>query len=327
MIRKSARLRRIILKPRGHFEAIAISVALIASAVLLRWIIDRGSLGVPFTTLYPAVMIAALLLNWRYVVGVTIVSALIINQLYLGQRWFSSFEPARIALFGLLTLSTGLLILTGSTIRKLLIDIEDLLEIQSNFNRELQHRIKNSLAIVQALASQSARNSDPADFYKALTGRIAALAKANDFLTLDGPQETRCLRTLTQEAITPFNQAGKFHVNGPDCIVPEVSCIPLVMALHELCTNAVKHGALSQDAGTVEISWDLKDHAGHKQVCVHWQEKDGPQVVQPTRKGLGSRLLSAQKGLAAVDLQFPLQGVHCDMTLNDVTLPAYQTAK
>ncbi len=325
LIRNSVRLRDVILKPHSHGEAIAISAALVGSAVALRWIIDRGSLGVPFTTLYPATMIAALLLNWRYAVGVTVVSALIINELYLGQRWLTTFEPARIALFGLLALSSGLLIVTGSTVRKLLIDIEDLLEQQSHFNRELHHRIKNSLAIVQAMASQGARNSDPADFYKALTGRIGALAKANDLLTLDGRQETRCLRTLTQEAIAPFNQAGKFRVAGPDCIVPEISCIPLVMALHELSTNAVKHGALSQDAGTVDITWDLQTNGTRHKVNLHWQEKGGPEVLPPTRKGLGSRLLSAQKGIAAVDLQFLRDGVHCDMTLEDVTTPTYQT--
>lgn len=327
MIQSSTRLRRIILKPRSHSESIAIAMALVALAVGLRWVIDQGSLGVPFTTLYPAVMVAALLLNWRYAVGIAVASAVIINELYVGERWFASLEPARIALFGLLALSSGLLIITGSTIRKLLLDIEDLLETQSQFNRELKHRIKNSLAIVQAMASQSARNSEPADFYKALTGRIGALAKANDFLTLDGPQETRSLRSLTEEAIAPFSQTGKFRLNGPDCIVPEVSCIPLVMALHELCTNAIKHGALSQDGGMVEISWDLKDHAGQKQLSLHWQEKDGPEVVEPTRKGLGSRLLSAQKGIAAVDLQFPHQGVHCEMTMNDVTLPLSKTAE
>ena len=318
MIEDTTFLKRLILKRRSHLERIAIAIALIAGATGLRWYIDRGLLGVPFTTYYPAIMLAAVLLDWRYALTVTVACALVINWVFLGHSWFIDLDLARLALFGLFALSSGMLILTGSTIRHLLRNVDELLERQAGFNLELQHRIKNSLAIVQAMAAQGVRAGNPAEFYQALSGRIAALAKANELLTL-GKEQDGYLPDLAEQTIAPFNSNGRFRIAGPPCTVPQISCIPLVMVLHELCTNAVKHGALSVSGGVVTINWHIEGDGTHRHLVLNWQERGGPPVTPPEVRGLGSRLLVAQKGIAAIRLEFPQDGVCCEMQVKDVS--------
>ncbi|CAN7643870.1 hypothetical protein LJR219_005057 [Phenylobacterium sp. LjRoot219] len=85
-------------------------------------------------------------------------------------------------------------------------------------------------------------------------------------------------------------------VAGPTCTLPEAACVPLVLALHELGTNAVKYGALSSLTGSVNLAWTVvAADDGRHEVVLDWTEKDGPDVQPPTRRGLGSRLLTAQR--------------------------------
>jgi two-component sensor histidine kinase len=93
----------------------------------------------------------------------------------------------------------------------------------------------------------------------------------------------------------------------------------LVLALHELGTNALKHGALSTPEGRVDLSWDLHD----TQLVLRWVERLGPPVEPPSRKGLGTRLLSSQPGLDRVKLQYLVEGLHCTITI-DGARPANQ---
>lgn len=318
MIRDSVALKRLILAKRSHTERFAIAIALIAAATLLRWVIDQGRLGVPFSTYFPAVLIAAILLDWRYALFVTIACTLVINEVFMGSGWFSTFDAPRLALFGLFAFSSGLLVLTGVTVRRLLADINDLMDDQSRFNVELQHRIKNSLAIVQAMASQGARASDPAEFYRNLSGRIGALAKANELLSVGSKQDCR-LPVLASEAVAPFRDDSRMRLRGPACTVPKLSCVPIVMALHELCTNAMKHGALSVPDGHVDLEWRIESTEEGPMLVIEWRETGGPEVAPPTHRGLGSRLLIPQKGIADVVLAFPEEGVTCRMTVQNVS--------
>ena len=309
-MRDTTHIRRLILTPRSHPQRLGIALGLVLAATFLRWIIDHGARGVPFTTYYPAVLLAALLLDWRYAVLVAVACAAVVNRVFMAPGWFVTFDGARLALFGLFALSSGLLVVTGATVRHLLGDIEDLMERQSGYNVELQHRIKNSLAIVQAMASQGVKAADPAEFYKSLSLRIAALAKANELLCVGSKQDCR-MPDLAQQAVAPFNNAGQIRLHGQECSLPEISCIPMVMVLHELCTNAVKHGALSADDGRVDLTWQSERRGHETDLVVEWQESGGPCVQAPTHRGLGSRLLVAQKGIAGLDVEFAPDGVRC----------------
>lgn len=306
------RLRRFILARRSHPERIAIALALVAAGFAVRWLVDRGAGGFPFTTFYPAVLVAAVLLDWRYALFTGLLSFGAIRLLTPAQPLMADYEAPRLVLLVLLLFAGSVLVLVGTMLRRMLAEVEDLMERQDGFNRELQHRIKNSLAIVQALAAQGARAPDPPAFFRDFGGRLAALAKANELLSLGNDSECR-LPELAEQAVGPFNGEDRIRLAGEPCEVPAEACVPLVMALHELCTNALKHGALSNADGSVALDWRVESSEDGRRVRFAWRETGGPAVTAPTRRGLGSRLLVPQKGIEAVETRFEAEGLCCDI--------------
>ncbi|WP_295046626.1 HWE histidine kinase domain-containing protein [uncultured Paracoccus sp.] len=155
---------------------------------------------------------------------------------------------------------------------------------------ELNHRVKNSLAAVQSIVTQTLRHTtDPRDAGKAITARIMALSGAHDVLTRES-WDGADLRALVESAVGPFRGPGAdpFRLSGPDMRVGPHAAISIALALHELGTNAVKYGALSAPAGYVRIGWS----AGADQVFrLDWTEAGGPPVVASDRRGFGSRLI------------------------------------
>ena len=193
---------------------------------------------------------------------------------------------------------------------------------------ELNHRVKNTLSVVQALATQSLARSDPASC-GALEARLLALASAHDVLT-EARWEGGELDDLAARILAPFGAGGGscVRIAGPPLRLRPQATITLAMALNELATNATKHGALSTGAaGCVMIEWRIEDH------CLHlvWSERNGPAVVPPSRRGFGSALIerSLARDLAArVSLEFLAEGVTCtidaplaDLVAEAVSLP------
>ena len=157
---------------------------------------------------------------------------------------------------------------------------------------ELSHRVKNTLAVVQSIASQSRRGSKTLDaFGEAFSGRLQALASAND-LVIAGNWKVVDLRHLLNRAIRPFAQSEQFVIDdGPPVDLRPQPSLTLAMIFHELSTNAVKHGALSTKSGTVYLSWEIDTDADGRTLCFHWRESGGPPVIAPERKGQGSRFI------------------------------------
>lgn len=164
--------------------------------------------------------------------------------------------------------------------------------------------------MVQALASETGRSAvDFESFYENFRERLLALASAHNLLSSAG--WTTCeLSALVHETLRPFASA-RIRIEGRPVQIAAASCTPLVLALHELATNAVKHGALSSPEGEVTLRWE-GETLGHRLV---WRERRGPRVTPPTRTGLGRRLLRAQTGLDAVNLEFEPRGVVCEILL------------
>ena len=115
---------------------------------------------------------------------------------------------------------------------------------------------------------------------------------------------------VVRVALAPFSNSGRISMAGDDCSVPAESCVPLTLVLHELATNALKYGALSNGEGNVSVNWSCDGG-----IRIDWVERNGPTVVKPKRRGLGSRLIARQPGLEAVDLRFEAEGVVCGLTL------------
>lgn len=148
---------------------------------------------------------------------------------------------------------------------------------------ELQHRTNNLLTVVQGLATQTARNSTSLDdFVSLFGGRLRGLANSNQLLArqewLGAP-----LSELIEAQIGPFADRRRFDLDGPDIRLSSRAAQNLGMAIHELCTNAIKYGALSVPDGRVMVSWRIDGDA----LALTWQESGGPPVTPPTRKGFG----------------------------------------
>ncbi|HEV7254331.1 MAG TPA: PAS domain S-box protein [Mesorhizobium sp.] len=180
---------------------------------------------------------------------------------------------------------------------------------------ELNHRVKNSLATVQSIASQTLRNARSADEARgALESRIQAMVRAHDVLTREN-WESADLWEIVAEAVAPFSNAreDRLHLRGPSARVSPRMALALSMALQELSTNAAKYGALSNEAGQIAIAWSI-DRQAPPRLRLTWQERGGPPVATPARRGFGSRLI--ERGLAQeldgeVTISFPPEGVIC----------------
>ncbi len=189
---------------------------------------------------------------------------------------------------------------------------------------ELNHRVKNTLAVVQSLAAQTARGApDLPAFTAAFLARLIALARAHDLLTRRD-WEGAALDAVVRAALDPLAVGGAAarvdlsNSAAPGAVLAPAQALALAMALHELATNALKHGALSVPGGRVAVAWRTDARAGGAQV-VEWTERDGPPVPgPPTRRGFGLRLLQrglvAQAGMEA-EMLFESGGLRCTLRL------------
>lgn len=175
-------------------------------------------------------------------------------------------------------------------------------EYRALMTQEMSHRIKNILATVQSVVSQSLRaDEDIATIRTTVIERINALGRSQDILT--GKRwDIAGIRDTVQRAIEPFNQSTRIHFFGPDLEIGQNASEALMMALHELATNAVKYGALSNEAGRIRIEWDRQG----SDLIFTWTESGGPEVQPPKRTGFGSRMIERSlsytiRGEATID--------------------------
>ncbi|MBF9195273.1 PAS domain-containing protein [Microvirga terrestris] len=193
-------------------------------------------------------------------------------------------------------------------------------ERQQLLIRELHHRVKNTLATVQAIVGSTARTASSIDeFYQGFVGRIVSLARTHNLLTEDLWQKA-ALEDLIQTELGPYEDGARNRilVEGPHVELPSEAAVPIGMAIHELTTNAAKHGALSTFGGQVEVRWHVEPGAERPILHFAWTEHGGPKVSTPTRQGFGSRLLQrvlATQLQAEVSMNFPEEGLRFTMTM------------
>ena len=186
---------------------------------------------------------------------------------------------------------------------------------------ELNHRVKNTLATVQSLASQTARSAHtPAAFREGFEGRLIALSKAHDQLTMHH-WESADLRELLSGSLAPYAGVGSERVvlRGEDVVLRPRAVLTLAMAVHELTTNAAKYGALSVPGGRIEIHWrPVRGDNDRLLLRIDWIEHNGPPVAQPKQRGFGSKLIegsiAAELGGTAC-LAFEPEGLRCEILI------------
>ncbi|MCB9947423.1 MAG: response regulator [Rhodospirillaceae bacterium] len=190
--------------------------------------------------------------------------------------------------------------------RKLLID-------------ELNHRVRNTLAIVASIAAQTRRHSESMDdFSTAFEGRIQALAATHTLLA-ESRWGTSRLDTVIDQQVRPYAQRpDAVAQSGPALELPPKTALALSLVFHELVTNAAKYGALANASGQVAVGWTLDGDADTRVLRVRWVESGGPPVAPPTRTGFGSKLIDlniAHEFRGHVDRTFRPEGLECRLTI------------
>jgi len=292
-------------------QALALALALCLAALTVRAAVEPWLQGaVPFATFFVALLFATLYGGFWGGVGSLVVSSATVAFLFLEPTWSPQLTDRSAAAL-LLYLATGSVLVTATLeFRRALVRFGDEEAQLRLVNRELHHRVRNLMTIVQAITIQTLRQTaDPSDAARAVEGRLAALAANIAFLNPSSVPPPR-FGDLVDNCVRPLCPApDRLQVSGDDVIVPAVAVVGITLVLHELSTNAVKHGAWSNGMGRVSIRCN-----GGTGLQLTWEETNGPAIARPpARLGFGSRLLQSALPAAAVTTQFLPTGLRFDM--------------
>lgn len=231
----------------------------------------------------------------------------------LGAYWLERRQPTQDEISVLAALANCMA--TSLQNIRLMEDLRNEARHQQVLINELNHRVKNTLAIVQSLARQSLRGERPVPEMAAeFEARLMALSTAHNLVT-DTRWRSVDTRDLIEGSLKPFG-LDRFEIDGPGMRLEPRAAVAFALALHELGTNATKYGALSAPNGRVSVRWRITPGAPTPRLHFLWREIGGPAVESPSHKGLGTRLI--ERGLAIelagkVELRFPADGVECEI--------------
>jgi PAS domain S-box-containing protein len=198
--------------------------------------------------------------------------------------------------------------------------------------RELSHRVKNTLALVQAIVRETLRGRiEEKEVREALDSRLAALARSHDILARESWEGAHLVEVIRQ-SLTPFVAHDKFEdrvvLEGEDVRLPPPTTLSLGMGFHELATNAAKYGALSGSDGKVTIRWSQTRSDDGGSLRLTWEEQNGPPVTPPKRKGFGSRLIEralAYEMNGMVKLDYAPNGLRFAISIPEQALREHET--
>jgi len=210
----------------------------------------------------------------------------------------------------------------GDRTELILLAIEDVTErhdadaIRQTLIGELSHRVKNMLAMVQSIGSQTFRQSRSLEEFKlAFDGRLTSLARVHDLLVIENWSGAD-LNQLVRRTMAPYGREDRIKAEGPSLSMAPEAGVAMAMVLNELATNALKYGALSNESGRLEVIWKLENRPDGPWVHLLWNEAGGPPTTPPARRGFGSTLIERsiihQLGGTA-ELSFKAEGLRCDI--------------
>jgi PAS domain S-box-containing protein len=195
-------------------------------------------------------------------------------------------------------------------------------EQQRVLNHELSHRMKNTMALVQAVAAQTLKAVPDQAPVKAFSERVLALSMAHDLL-LQRNWIAAQIGDVVAAVVGTLSDSARFDISGPDVSLGSRATLSLSLLLHELTTNALKYGSLSNPTGKVTIGWEFRGRDGEPELRLEWRERGGPAVVEPNRSGFGSRLMRmGLAGTGGTRVRYPTEGFEAEFTASLAELKA-----
>lgn len=307
-------VRSMLLRPPSLRNSALTVAATVLTASVLRSIFGAAAEPVPFVTYFPAIVVTTLLAGWRAGLVSIFVSIAVVKLVYKQPRAPIVADLQSFAMATLFILSCVMLVVICQWLRTTFASLKAATDRAEFLNQELIHRVRNSLSIVNSLAALTYQ-TEPTQFMSVFSKRMSALASGLDVLSRQGGDQCD-LRETVQKACAPFDYRERIEISGPTCSLPGSLCVPLTLAMHELCTNAVKYGAFSNPGGKVTIQLGGDSCGG---AWLVWRETGGPPVVKPDKQGLGTALLS-HPSLGPAKLTFLETGLQCEMQFSRATL-------
>ncbi|WP_195161659.1 sensor histidine kinase [Mesorhizobium sp. NBSH29] len=289
-------------------------MACIAIALVLRLALGEFVIGgIPFITLFPAVLLASVVGGLRAGLPTLFLGSVMAAYLWLPPTLTFQLTSSSLASLVAFWLFGGVLVLVAEALRRL---VRATLAARDRANvlaHEMQHRVRNVIGVVMGISRQTARTAtDVEDYRDKLEARILALGRAQELVSATR-EGVIGLAPLLSKVLEPFGLT-RFRISGPEVLVEREFGSSMALLIHELATNALKYGALSVSAGSVGINWTRLD--GTVTIC--WKELNGPDVTEPERAGFGSRLLSSAfpPELGRATVEFAADGVQCIIELS-----------
>jgi two-component system, chemotaxis family, CheB/CheR fusion protein len=223
-----------------------------------------------------------------------------------------------------LTVESRLQLETFDSVRLVLESTRDITERRDSDRRqhllmnELTHRVRNILAVIQAIARHTLRRSKAAkSIVEQFEGRLSALASAHNLL-VESDWKGAGLGELARQQLKALRTENPNHlrIEGEPIVLPPELATPFGLVLHELATNAAKHGALSTSSGRVSVTWSVSDRDDHRALVFEWKEMNGPKVIRSTTSGFGSTLIQSAIPGAQVNREFRGDEFLCTIELD-----------
>jgi two-component sensor histidine kinase len=294
--------------------AIDAGTAVIATvaAVVLRLSIDPVVSGVQFITFFPAVILVAYVRGSKASLLTALMCGVAGWYLFLEPQYsFEITRPAEVISLATYLVVSSVMAVSVSGLRAALVRERRHRERQQILVDELNHRVKNNLSIVQAIARQTLKPDVCHPRVRAeFDGRLIALSSAHEVLTRRSWEEVKLTDLITNLLGAIGVENTRVRTSGPDIALKPKPAITLTLAIHELATNALKYGALSVDCGSVRIEWTTED----QHLRFEWREEGGPIVHLPQKRGFGTSMVEralAREFGGKVELRFPPAGVVC----------------
>ena len=270
----------------GWFGAIVFAAVCVFAAAVARVLLGLAGSTLPFATFFPGVLAAALF-GGRVAGLISIpMSVIVVWWAFIDPAYeFSKITPVQAANFILFALSSLLVVTLAIAHRQIVFDLEDQERGRELLVSEIEHRAKNILAVMTSLVRQTVPDKDIAE---TLIERMRVVADNRDLLDESGGPSTD-LRGLLVAAVQRSYGGKRVGLTGPDVELSADQARSLNLGFHEMATNAVKYGALSDPKGRINIDWLIDSGT----VTILWSETDGPKVSAPSKYNFGSRLITA----------------------------------